>query len=397
MRRLLTCLGVTVVAATTATTAIHMRLDIEDVPVARVIANLSREAGQVPGDGQLQWALGRAYAIAASAGGDSVTVDRKSGRPLPRTDVERLPAPRSPGAAGEPSRTAHLAQAVAHYRRAAQLLPAEPRIRLGLAWCLQQQGQTREAIAAYRTVINDAWTSDSTRKAVEDGLSTVTTEAVTFLVPLLDPVADRAEIRTLSARKTAMDQLPRWMTPIVIALHERTPGSALVDADARVAFDVDGGRTGQTWEWITPEAAWLVWDPRRSGRVSSGLQLFGSVTFWIFWSDGYRALAALDDDGDGWLRDAELGGLALWHDRNRNAVSDAGEVQSLRLHGVVAINCAGTRGDGTRVAAFALDGVRLADGTRRTTYDVILHTAAPRLTSANTGTTRFLQSTRHPA
>ncbi|MGI8673525.1 MAG: hypothetical protein ACR2LU_13070, partial [Luteitalea sp.] len=51
---------------------------------------------------------------------------------------------------------------------------------------------------------------------------------------------------------------------------------------------------------------------------------------------------------------------------------------------------ASTRGDGRRGEAFAFDGGLLDDGAGRTTYDVILHTAAPRLTSANTGTTRFL-------
>jgi len=47
-----------------------MRLEVEDVPVARVIPNLSREAGRAPGNGQLHWALGQAYAIAACVTGD---------------------------------------------------------------------------------------------------------------------------------------------------------------------------------------------------------------------------------------------------------------------------------------------------------------------------------------
>ena len=43
-----------------------------------------------------------------------------------------------------------------------------------------------------------------------------------------------------------------------------------------IAFDLDGTGRRQTWEWITPRAGWLVWDPRGRGQVTSATQLFGS-------------------------------------------------------------------------------------------------------------------------
>lgn len=70
--------------------------------------------------------------------------------------------------------------------------------------------------------------------------------------------------------------------------------------------------------------------------------MFGSVTFWIFWRDGYEALRSLDDDQDGILSGAELRGMALWQDRNGNGVSDEqGEVRSVAEWGITAISCAG--------------------------------------------------------
>jgi hypothetical protein len=36
-------------------------------------------------------------------------------------------------------------------------------------------------------------------------------------------------------------------------------------------------------------------------EITSALQLFGNVTFWMFWRDGYAAMSALDDNGDGVL------------------------------------------------------------------------------------------------
>jgi hypothetical protein len=132
----------------------------------------------------------------------------------------------------------------------------------------------------------------------------------------------------------------------------------LVDRSARVSFDLDdlGART---WSWITPDAGWLVFDRRGTTRITSGLQLFGNVTFWLFWVTGYDALQALDDDGDGVLQGAELAGLAVWRDANIDGVS-----QSTK-HVV--------EDENEDVFAYAPGGVRFSDGGARTTYDVLLH------------------------
>lgn len=128
-------------------------------------------------------------------------------------------------------------------------------------------------------------------------------------------------------------------------------------------------------------AAWGVWDPKRTGRIHSGTQLFGSVTFLMFWRTGYDALAALDDDGDGWLRGDELAGLALSHDRDGDGQNGPGEVAPVGVHRIVAMAARGDEGDGHRVAARATAGVRYADGSTRATFDLVLRAVATEASS----------------
>jgi hypothetical protein len=91
-------------------------------------------------------------------------------------------------------------------------------------------------------------------------------------------------------------------------------------------------------------------------------------------------MRALDDNGDSELSGAELRSLAIWHDRDRDGVSDAGEVRPLAAHGIVALSCNYVDGDGARFAAVSPEGARLSDGRTRATYDVILHHSAATLT-----------------
>jgi len=143
--------------------------------------------------------------------------------------------------------------------------------------------------------------------------------------------------------------------------------------DARVTFDVDGSGLDRTWSWITPKAAWLVSDPKRDGKITSGLQLFGNVTFWMFWHNGYAPLAALDDDRDGILTGKELAGLALWHDANGNGVADPGEVKPVSAYGIVAISCKWqVLNENPDKVAFSPNGVVFQDGKTRPTFDLVL-------------------------
>jgi hypothetical protein len=89
--------------------------------------------------------------------------------------------------------------------------------------------------------------------------------------------------------------------------------------------------------WLRGDTAILVWDPAHRGRVASGRELFGSVTWWMFWRNGFEPLVALDNNGDGSLTGEELDGIGVWQDRNANGISDVGEIMPAREFGIVAI------------------------------------------------------------
>ncbi len=103
---------------------------------------------------------------------------------------------------------------------------------------------------------------------------------------------------------------------------------------------------------------------------------------WCFWENGYQALAALDNNGDGQLTGNELDGLSLWHDINANGVSEPGEVSRLANHNIVAISCR-WRTDTEHQDRIAMSprGVTLGDGTRRPSFDLILHSQQSGLTT----------------
>lgn len=157
------------------------------------------------------------------------------------------------------------------------------------------------------------------------------------------------------------------ITPIIFSLEKGSTLNELVNPDAVVKFNLDGTGLKQSWSWVKPETGILVWDPERTGKITSGRQLFGSVTWWVMFEDGYQALDALDDNRDGWLTGKELEGIAVWFDRNSNAVSDADEVvpiESLPIH-AVAVRPDGVQ-DGCSTAS---GGVVRTDGRSLATFD----------------------------
>jgi hypothetical protein len=196
-----------------------------------------------------------------------------------------------------------------------------------------------------------------------------TDEIIGYLIRVLDPVTDAKEITQLQKDWQTLSTMSRAITPILISLQAGSGLDELVDTNAQVAFDLDGTGLPTKWGWITPKAAWLVYDPEGSGRITSGLQMFGNVTFWIFWRNGYEALGALDDNGDGVLSGVELEGLALWNDRNGNGASDPGEVIPIQAFGITSISCGSQR----HACGFEWNpaGVQLGDGTTRASYDWI--------------------------
>jgi tetratricopeptide (TPR) repeat protein len=376
-------LGLALVLTSARIPAIHMPLEIRRVPIDRLIANLERETKANPSNVQALVNLARVQSMAYALKIEEFPAAPNDKEEVPffppdaRTPGEVRPAP-SPEHAARAAR--HLEAATRHYAAALALAPDNITARIGYGWVLQQAGERARAVAEYRRVVQLAWPLEEKMPGLMPSQRFVTQEAIGYLMPLLDPARDAAEIQDLLAKTKVMDSKPRAITPIAVPLSDDVAVGSIVDPLSRVRFDADGSRLDREWTWITPGAGWLVYDADGHGVITSALQLFGNVTFWLFWSNGYDALRALDDDGSGELDGAELERLSIWHDRDSDGVSDTGEVRPLGSYGIVSLSCASQRGDGRRVAAMAPRGVRLADGRTRPTYDVILHHSASSLT-----------------
>ena len=186
----------------------------------------------------------------------------------------------------------------------------------------------------------------------------------------LKPENDKI-VAQIKADLKAIDGKPKAITPIIFRVEGKTPTSLgeLISDDTIVNFDLDG--VTERRPWVNPDTAILVWDPDNTGRITSGEQLFGNMTFRMLFSDGYRALNSLDDNRDGQLAGKELSGLALWHDRNTNGVSDPGEVTPIDETNVRAI-ATDTTDKVNGLHPMHAQGVTLNDGTRRPSWDWVI-------------------------
>lgn len=353
--------------------------DLELVPIGRLITNLEAQlAAERAETAGTVHALARAHAMAyawALADDTAVQVDKRSGslylgRGGPRVPWAELKTPADQAARDVAAR--HLTRAVELYERAVRLLPGNFVIRLGHAWCLIQAGRRDQAKERLRAIVAAAFEEEegSGSGALE---GYVTVEAARYLLPLLDPETDANEIEDVREKVATIEAQPRAVTPLVLPRRDGLDLRDLIDPRACVRFDLDGTGRKLEWQWITREGGWLVFDPRGSGRIDSALQLFGERTFGLFLDDAYAALSLLDDDRDGWLRGAELTGLAVWHDADQDGVSEPGEVLPLAAWGVTGLSCRSElHPDGIR---WNPAGLELAGGRTRPSFDVVL---APR-------------------
>lgn len=362
--------------------AIYRAVETRKVPVARLIGNLERKLAENPQSAMAHINLGRLHGMAFALKTEEVPAAVRPGQkpgedeeqPWYGYDPKLIPYPNRPAPTAEAAAAArvHLDKALEHYTRALELEPNNLLARLGYGWMLEQSGNKEQAIDQYRRVIDTAWPNEREKRMRLPSQNFFTREAIDYLIPLLDLQKDAAEIAALRERAQTLDRLPRAITPIAVPLRDHVPAAAIHDASARVRFDADGSGIKREWSWLGDDAAWLVSDTEGRGEIASALQLFGNVTFWLFWSNGYQALEALDDDDSGAIEGEELVHLGLWTDRNRNGASDRGEVRSLASHGIAALSCSFDEGDGIEFAAVSREGVVLTSGRKRPTYDVIL-------------------------
>ena len=354
----------------------YIRPEIEQVPVQKLAENLRALAEKKPEDANVRLNLARLHAMAYALKTDTASVfkGKEERGAWFGFEPKHVPftAKEADDAKAAAAAKAHLDQAIDYYRQAIAIDEKNLTAQLGLGWCLKEAGKEEEAVVQLRKTIEMGWDKEKNLRSGRLGGRYITVEAAAYLTPLLDEVKDADQIAELQARSKRLSRLPRPVTPIAVPLKDNLTAADMLNRDARVAFDADGSGRRQQWTWIHNNAGWLVYDGAGEGEITSAIQMFGSVTFWLFWDDGYQALAALDTNADGELTGAELQHLAVWHDRNENGNSEPGEVCSLAEHGIVAVNCAGQASREKGVAARSAAGVRYHDGSTRPTFDLVL-------------------------
>ena len=362
--------------------ALYIRPQLEATPVDRLVKNLTKQLKAKPKDVKLRFNLARVHAMAFAKKTDQATVRAGKANLGAWFGYEPRHVPfkavKVNDAAKEKAADAQLAMALERYKEVLKMDPKHLSAQLGYGWCLEQAGKKDEAIAQYKMTIELGWAKEKDLRFAGLGWHSVVAEAAGYLTPLLDAKKDAAELATLKQRVAQVRRVRRPITPLAVPLRDGLCVADMVDCAARVRFDADGSGERKRWSWLSRDAAWLVYDQKQSGRITSALQLFGNVTFWLFWENGYQALATLDDNADGQLTGTELRYLALWRDANTNGISEPGEVTPVSAAGIVALSCKYTATNrSTNFRAMSPSGVKFKDGTIRRTYDIILHPKKP--------------------
>ncbi len=351
------------------------------VPIVRLLKNLElqrTECGLSTTDRALvEFKIGRLHAMAYALKTEQAATDAQA---YPGSRFELPDFGNTPdhmqfqvSATKDPKKQAsaitHLKLAIAHLEKSTAIDPEFLPACLGLAWCLDQSGQKDKALAVYRRVFKDAFAGE---RASSGGMYnwSIAGETAEYLRKLLDPAKDGKELADLKAKVGELEKLPRYITPVVIPLQDNLTGDQIMSVKP-VSFDLDGLGKRRYSGWISPSSGWLVFDSEGTGKIDSGLQLIGSVSFWLFWRNGYEVLRALDDDRDGLLTGGELDKLAVWQDGNTNGLSEPGEVRSLAHWGIDAISTRGKHETSDRL--ISPKGMRMTSGNWRPTWDVTLY------------------------
>jgi len=388
-------------------------LDVREIPPKRLIDNIQAYIKKRPKDAEAHYELGRVYSVLYTANRETILTAFKDfqGKRFPFSKLEYwYGAPVEPGSFKETppppksKREEYLLLSLKSYRKALDIVgpnvnadseDAEryPLYLLGYGWMLEQGKEFAETLPAPFKLDGALRTKEEWRNEALDTFRNVYTnyrpvlepeelgllnfilpaqEAATSIIRLLKgnnaPQA-LAEVARLRYWLDSAKKLRNAVSPVIFPLNGRDTLSQLLAPRKAVRFDLMGDRTGTRWSWVNERAGILVWDPLHNGRVRSGYQLFGNVTWCMIWKHGYAPLARLDANGDGWLTGKELEGIAVWQDKNGNGVSDRGEVIPLSRLGIARISVKALQGgDGI---FWNPRGIVKRDGTAIPTYDWI--------------------------
>ena len=128
-------------------------------------------------------------------------------------------------------------------------------------------------------------------------------------------------------------------TPLVLAFD----GEPVQFTRAAGAFNLAGREASVATDWVSSATPWLALDRNGNGSIDDGSELFGSMTELPDGQrapNGFVALAALDEDGDGRItaRDAAFDRLLVWRDTDQDRRSEPRELTSAAETGLVSID-----------------------------------------------------------
>lgn len=243
--------------------ATFLPVDLADIPVKRLTANLKEKAEAEPKNTKIREHLARVHAMAYCKDyTDDTNVKIRPDEDGLWFGFQPRHVPYAPYNVSLPDKKklsdrakAHLKAAIKYYDQSLALKPKNPgTAMLGRAWCLEQAGETEKALAGYRQVITQAWERDKKLKAAGAQIP-LTLEAIGYLRLHLDEKKDAEEIAELEKKAKPLYKLGRWITPLVVPLNESATLKSIVDKEARVSFDLDGTKRPQQWQWIDPKEA----------------------------------------------------------------------------------------------------------------------------------------------
>jgi len=365
----------------------------EQVPVDRLVANLKAYLKEHPEDADAYAELARVYNLLYASEANEVPVYNHPEKYPEVAWQEAEPPPidwRVPGHI-TPDQQRYFFESIRMYLESVKRKPDNIIAWMGLgymyyrgskevpalSWPFPNEPFDKEAIQALRRAWQDK-SLDAYHKA--KGLCSnqesftmgeTRAEAVGYILKILGEreaitESEKAEQKEL---KKELSRIPRtrMVTPIIFSLEGPAQLRLLLKPGGMVKFDLDGRGSNHSWPWVSPRTCLLAWDPDGTGKITSGRQLFGSASWWMFWKDGYRALNVLDDNRDGWLSNSELAGLAVWRDANGNGASDTGEVIPVSAAGIEALAVAAT--GVSEGMPCNTQGLRLKSGQVLPTYD----------------------------
>lgn len=129
------------------------------------------------------------------------------------------------------------------------------------------------------------------------------------------------------------------LDPLVLVFN----GQPVLFQSAEHGFSLTAdGREART-DWPSSATPWLAMDRNGNGRIDDGSELFGSATPMGMGgtaSNGFEALAELDDNADGVVdaSDAGWAKLNVWRDDDGDGMSQPGELRSVAATGLLSIS-----------------------------------------------------------